>query len=289
MNAVHRMMDTEAAFEKIRDEIKNENYSAVRPSVESILNSDSVDVYTAIKCASLLKTIDDETGCQEVIDRALTMVPEDADSRYDIAIAIRGLGRAEEAVDLIEDLKLDKEKGPEVARTLMMAGESEEALCVMEKLGCKSVEDRLLLCDIYCDLGEFQKAFEEAETVVSEDGESYRSLVNICTVMFKMGRDKDAVKFAKAHLKDDKKNADSLALQAYVMWINGKIPAAANYANRALHIDLMHIGALEVMAMCLIEKKKYPQAKLLAGAINEKEPGNPAVIRILDACRISSE
>ena len=72
------------------------------------------------------------------------------------------------------------------------------------------------------------------------------------------------------------------------MWINGKIPAAANYANRALHVDPLHVGALEVMAMCFVEKGKYTQAKLFAGAINEKEPGSPAVIRILDACRTSN-
>ena len=137
-------------------------------------------------------------------------------------------------------------------------------------------------------MAEYRSALEEAEAIVRDDGPTYRSLVNECSVLLRMGREKDAVKLARSHLKEDKKNPDSLALSAYVMWINGKTPAAANYANRALHLDPLHTGALETMAMCFIEKGRYAEAKLFAGAINEKNPGDPAVIRILDACRAAS-
>ena len=176
----------------------------------------------------------------------------------------------------------------EVARTMLLADEAEEALELVNKIFEPTIRDRLLRCDILCSLGEFSEALNESESIVEDDKASYSSLINMCTVLMKMGREKDAVKLAKSHLKEDKKNPDSLALNAYVMWINGKIPAAANYANRALHIDYSHVGALEVMAMCFVEKGKFTQAKLFAGAINEKEPGSPAVIRILDACRVSN-
>jgi hypothetical protein len=49
----------------------------------------------------------------------------------------------------------------------------------------------------------------------------------------------------------------------------------------------MHKGALETLAYCLIEKGRIVEAKMCAGAINEKRPGDPAVIKILDACRIA--
>jgi predicted Zn-dependent protease len=207
---------------------------------------------------------------------------------FDVALAVRGLGRPVEAYGLIKRFKDDNVRMSEVARTMLLADETEEALELARRIKDPSVQDRLLLCDILCSLGEFSDALKEAESIVDDDSASYRSLVNVCTVLMKMGREKDAVKLAKSHLKEDKKNPDSLALNAYVMWINGKIPAAANYANRARHLDYSHVGALEIMAMCFVEKGKYTQAKLFAGAINEKEPGSPAVIRILDACRASN-
>ena len=281
-------MDVEKAFENIRDNIKNENYPAVRPEIDSIMASCGDDVDTILKCASLLKTIDDEDGCQSLVDKALNAVPEDGSEDFDVALAVRGLGRPAEAYRLIKRFRDDPDKVSEVARTMLLADEAEEALELVKGIEYPSIQDRLLLCDILCSLGEFNDALKEAEGIVDDDKASYRSIVNICTVMMKMGKDKEAVKLAKSHLKEDKKNPDSLALGAYVMWINGKIPAAANYANRALHLDYSHVGALEVMAMCFVEKGKYTQAKLFAGAINEKEPGSPAVIRILDACRMSN-
>ena len=281
-------MDVDKAFESIRDNIKNENYGAVRPEIDSIVASNPDDVMIILKCASLLKTIDDEKGCQSLVDKALAAVPEDGSLDYDVALAVRGLGRPDDAYKLIRKYRDDQDKMAEVARTMMMADESEEALELIGKKKEPSISDRILKCEILNSLGEFNASLKEAESIVADDNASYRSLINECTVLMRMGRDKDAVKLAKSNLKEDKKNADSLALNAYVMWINGKTPAAANYANRALHVDPLHVGALEVMAMCFVEKGKYRQAKLFAGAINEKEPGSPAVIRILDACRISS-
>ena len=280
-------MDVEKAFESIRDNIKNENYGAVRPEIDAIVETDP-DVDTFLKCASLLKTIDDEKGCQSLVDRALSVLPSDGSKDFETAIAVRGLGRSDEAYRLMRRFRDDPLRMSEVARTMLLADEAEEALELVNRIPERTIADRLLLCDILCSLGEFNDALKEAESIVEDDGASYRSLVNECGVMMRMGREKDAVKLARSHLKEDKKNPDSLALNAYVMWINGKIPAAANYANRALHLDYSHVGALEVMAMCFIEKGKYTQAKLFAGAINEKEPGSPAVIRILDACRVSS-
>ena len=281
-------MDVDKAFESIRDNIKNENYKAVRPEIDSIVAANPNDVDIILKCASLLKTIDDEEGCQSLVDDALKAVPSDGSKDFDVALAVRGLGRPVEAYSLIKRFKDDQELISEVARTMLLADEAEEALELVNKIKEPAIRDRLLRCDILCSLGEFNEALKEADSIVDDDNASYRSLINMCTVLMKMGREKDAVKLAKSHLKEDKKNPDSLALNAYVMWINGKIPAAANYANRALHIDYSHVGALEVMAMCFVEKGKFTQAKLFAGAINEKEPGSPAVIRILDACRVSN-
>lgn len=285
---IYRPMDKDKAFGNIRENIKDGNLVSAKGEIGSIIDSDPNDVRTILKCASLLKTIDDEDGCRSAIDKALMAIPTDGSMDYEVAISIRGLGRYVDAYRLIKRFSKDTGKVHEVTRTMLLADETEEALELITSKSEKDISDRLLLCEILCSVGSFSEALKEAESIVSDDGASYRSLINNCTVLLKMGRDKDAQKLSKSHLKDNKKNPDSLALNAYVMWIGGKIPAAANYANRALHMDHTHVGALEVMAMCLVEKGRYPQAKLLAGAINEREPGSPAVIRILDACRSSS-
>ena len=281
-------MDAESTFREIAENIKNDRYDDASEQTRDLADSTD-DVAIKLKCASLLKVIEDEDGCQGIVDDVLDMVDDDDPKNFDIALSIRALGRAEDAYALMRPYRSQDDRVPEIARTLMLIDESEEALSLMTEHGPKDIGERILLCEILCSLGEFAKAQREAESIVKDEDASYRSLLNLVTVLMKKGDVKDAVKVTKEHLKEDKKNAESLALQAYVMYISGKIPAAANYANRALQIDYSNSGALEVMAMCLIEKKKFKEAKLLAGVINDKDPLDPAVMRILDACRITSK
>ena len=99
-------MDVEKAFESIRDNIKNENYGAVRPEIDAIVETDP-DVDTILKCASLLKTIDDEKGCQSLVDRALSVLPSDGSKDFETAIAVRGLGRPDESYRLMRRFRDD--------------------------------------------------------------------------------------------------------------------------------------------------------------------------------------
>ena len=101
-------MDVDKAFESIRDNIKNENYKAVRPEIDSIVASNPNDVDIILKCASLLKTIDDEGGCQSLVDDALEALPSDGSKDFDVALAVRGLGRPEEAYRLMKKFKDDQ-------------------------------------------------------------------------------------------------------------------------------------------------------------------------------------
>lgn len=280
-------MDTDQAFKSIMENIKDEKFDLVRPQIDAILGSTD-DPMLMLKCASLLKTIDDEKGCQEIIGRVLDSLPDDKETVFSIAMSVRSLGRITEALDIAEDYLDDDSKKVEIARTYHLAGENKDALAILKDAKGLSSKDRILLCEVMCSLKMFDDAEREAASIIEDDGGTYASYVNYVYVLMSAGKVKEANKYAKSHLKEDKKNVDSLALQAYVMWINGKVPAAANYANRALQIDYSHFGALETMAMCLITKGKYTQAKILAGVINEKDPAEPAVIRILDACRVAS-
>jgi tetratricopeptide (TPR) repeat protein len=278
-------MDIEKAFANIQMRIRDGEYDKVRPMADEIASS-ADDIDTLLKCASLLKVVDDEDGCQNILDRVVGMSP-DAGDRMTVARSLRGLGRPGEAYEMIKDEEETDAALYEKAETLRLMDESEDALSKMRKIISMTTEHRILLSEILCSLGEFSEAYGISSQLVKDEDGSYRSLVNLCSVMILMGRNKDAIKTAKQYLKEGK-DADSLALAAYVMRINGRIPAAANYAHRSLSIDHTHKGALETMAYCLIERSRFLEAKVMAGAINERAPGDPAAIRILDACRQAS-
>ena len=280
-------MDIEGTFAGIYENMKNGEYDRVRPKVDAIASSTD-DTLVLLKCASLLKVVDDDDGCQDILDRVITSASNTKEARLSIAIPLRSLGRPMDAYDLIKDEEETDRMLSEKARTLLMMDEAESALSKMRKMSSMTAPDRMLLTEILCSLGEFKEAYEVSDSLVNDENASYDSLVNLCTTLMLMGKNKDAVKTAKKHLKDEK-SVDSLALSAYVMRINGKTTAAAAYAHRALSIDHTHKGALETMAFCLIERSRFNEAKVMAGAINDKSPGDPATIRILDACRQASK
>ena len=281
-------MDTEAAFENIKNDIKEEKLDLVVPQVQQIVDQAGGDIPTLFKCASLLKVIEEEDHCQEILDTIMESLPDDESKQMDVAIALRGLGRGEDAYEIISSFKEYKADPYEISLTLYSIGEYEEAFKVLDDSGKDDQKSMILLTDIQCALGEFDKATELADKTMYYYGTSYDTLVNKCNVMFRMGKAKETIKFSKGYLKESKSNNDFLALNAYGMRINGRLPAAVNYASRVLKNDYKHIGALETLAMCFAEKKSFINAKLLAGAINDAEPGNVAAIRILDACRLLS-
>ncbi|MCQ2056194.1 MAG: hypothetical protein MJY64_01810 [archaeon] len=275
-------MSVREVFDSIRDDIRDGNYQIIRQKVRSLIDSDPQDVGIMLECASLLKTIDDDEYCQSIIDSILSTVES---PNFDVAIAIRNLGRLSEAYELMKDFCQDSEKQIEIARTLVMMNEPEKANELLEKINSHSREGELLRCDVLCLLGRPEEALSIIKEIVDRKEITYDVLSKFCSVLVRVGRDNDAIKMAKTYLKEDKENVDYLALMSYVMYITGKIPAAVNYASRALKKDYAHIGALETMAMCLVERQKYLQAKLLAGVINDKNPGSIAAIKILDMCQ----
>lgn len=281
-------MDTEAAFENIKNDIKDEKYDMVLPQVKQIVEQSGGDVQTLFKCASLLKVVEEEDYCQEILDGIVSNLPDDEKDRMEIAIALRSLGRCDDAYEIMTSFETYVPDVYELALTMYSIGEYETALSTLEESGRDDQKSMILLTDIRCALGEYQTAMELADKTIYYYGSSYDTLVNKCNVLFRMGDPKGSIKFAKEQVKKSKANNDFLALEAYVMRVNGRLPAAVNYATRVLKNDHTHIGALETMAMCFAEKKSFINAKLLAGAINDADPGNPAAIRILDACRLLS-
>ena len=117
-------MDTEAAFEHIKDNIKDEKYDMVLPEVKEIVSQCGGDVQILFKCASLLKVVEEEDYCQEILDSITESLPEDEERRMGIAIALRGLGRAEDALEIMRSFKTYVPDQYELSLTLYAAEES---------------------------------------------------------------------------------------------------------------------------------------------------------------------
>ena len=88
---------------------------------------------------------------------------------------------------------------------------------------------------------------------------------------------------AKERLKE--KTADGYALMAFYQWLDGNTTAGGAFSSKALKLENKHLGALETIGLCFAEKGSFWEAKIAAGAINEIEPGSPAVFRILAVCK----
>jgi tetratricopeptide (TPR) repeat protein len=280
-------MDIGKAFEAIQEYMKECKYDEAKPIINEIAKN-AGDPYLLFKCASILKAAEDEKGCHKILDRVAAMPFSDVRDKLAVAASLRSLGRPEDAYSIIKGEEEDDKVLREKARSLLAMGKGDLALPKAEMIRSPAPEDGMLLTNIFCSIGKFDKALEAAERLAADEGGSYDSLANLCAALMLMGREKDAVKMAKQRLKGAK-GADPFALAAYVMRINGRTSAAAAFAHRALSIDHFHCGALETMALCLIEKSHFSEAKLCAGMINEKKPGDPAAIRIIDACRHASK
>ncbi len=139
-----------------------------------------------------------------------------------------------------------------------------------------------MLTEIHSALGMHQNAIEIATGLLSKFPNNYQVRRAYVSALILAGRDKDAARYARAAVKD--KTADSNAIAAYVLRVAGNYKAAAGYAIRALNIDGEHIGAMETLGICLATTGEYNKARIVAGAINERSPGDKAALNVLSYC-----
>lgn len=278
-------MDADKELSRITDIIKDGDYESAKLRTRALADARAGESGITIKCASVMKVIGDEDGCGELLSRLLSDLPEEPSDRFEVLFAIGMLGMPAAACDGMEATGLAEDRPEQYGRILMMSGRHVEALEALS--GSDTAESGMLRADTLRRMGRYEDAVSESKALTEED-DSYDAAVSYCTSLISAGREKEAVAFAKSRFKEDKRNVDSLALMAYVMRLEGKLPAAVNYGNRALRTGPLHIGALETMAMCLVEKGDTLHAKIFAGVINQRSPGHPAAIRILDACNLIS-
>ena len=275
------VMDADAAFAEIRKEIAEGRGSQVGPRLLEIAESDS-DPMNRIKCLSLLKVIDVGGVSKEILRMLMEDLPEDRQTLVQIAGALRGLEYPSSALSILREMEQDDSIIRMSALCMIDLDEYEDALAKTELIREVTPFDRVMLTEIKSALGMHSEAIEISSKLMEEYPQNYEVRRAYLSALMLGGRDKEAAKYARAAVKD--KTADSNALAAYVLRIAGNYKAAAGYATRALNIDSGHIGAMETLGICLADKGEYDKARIIAGAINEKSPGDKAALNVLSYC-----
>ena len=274
-------MDSAQAFEEIRRDIAEGRTALVGEKALAIARQDR-DPMGRVKCLSLLRVVEDGGASKEILRLLESDLPEDRQSRFQIAVALRGLQYPASALAVLKPMERDDPVRRQTCLCLVDMDEYEEALDVYGGIQSPTPFDRVTLAEIQSSLGMHPQAVETASGVLAELPGSYEVRRAYVSALIMAGREKDASKYARAGLKD--KSADSNAIAAYVLRIAGNTKAAAGYATRAINIDNGHIGAMETLGICLAEKGEYDKARIVAGAINERSPGDRAAFNVLSYC-----
>ncbi|MDN5357058.1 MAG: tetratricopeptide repeat protein [Candidatus Methanomethylophilaceae archaeon] len=276
-------MEVEKAFFEVEKAISAGDVDAAETMLLSLASS-SGDPFVRIQCASTLMIIGRTVSSENILEELSENLPEGTEALFQVAQAMRGLGRADLAAGILADLGEEDAVMREYALVLNMLGRYEDSVSVAEKISYPFISDRVLMADGLSSSGEFRKALELTESMLNDFPESYDVQRSRCTALISAGMDKEAVKFVRTLLKNDKNSSDANAVAAYVMHVEGKSQSAGAFASKALRLNPSHIGAMETLALSLMDRGKFREASIVAGAMNEKEPGNPAAVGILKEC-----
>lgn len=246
--------------------------------------SSSNDPFLQIKCASTLLAIGRSVASEEILKDLYEDISNYDGDLFPIAQAMRGLGRADLAIELLAEMEESDAILREYALSLNIVGLFNDSIEVINKIKTPNLSDKVLVIDSLSAMGRSEEAMKRSDVLYQETPENYAVLRSRCAALISAGRDKDAVKLARNLLKVDKKSANANTVTAYVMHVMGNTKTAGAFSSKALRIDPSHVGAMEILAMSLMETGKFRGASIIAGAMNEKEPGNPAAVRILKEC-----
>ncbi len=276
-------MESEKTFFEVKKLISSGSIDAAE-AILSDLASSSGDPFVRIQCASVMMIVGRNVSSEKVLEELYENLPEDSGTLFQIARAMRGLGRADLAAEILSGLEGDDEVLREYALALNLLGRYGDSVSATAKISAPSLRDKVLTADGLSASGRSQEAIGLTGGLLKEYPEVYDVQRSHCTALISAGMDKEAVKYARSLLKKDKNSPDANAVAAYVMHVEGKSQSAGAFASAALRSDPSHLGAMEVLALSLIEKGKFREASIVAGAMNEKEPGNPAAVKILKEC-----
>jgi tetratricopeptide (TPR) repeat protein len=273
----------EETFAAVREKIiRNDTETAV--AMLSELASSSDDPFVKIKSASVLLAIGKPDVSDGILEDLYDNLPENPEKRFAAAQAMRGLGRPDLASEILSEMEKTDKVLREHAISEANRGNYSSAYGLIEKIENPSLDDRILAADSLSSSGKIPEALALSESIFKEHSDVYGAVRCRCGALIAADRGKEALALAKSLRKKDKNSPDAYAAGAYVTRIIGKSDLAGAFASKALRIDPNHLGAMEILAQSLMDREMYRDAGIVAGAINEKDPGNRIAVYVLKEC-----
>jgi len=276
-------MDKERTLKDIQLNISKGNTLLVSEQVKELANCFSDDPFTLLTCSSLLKVIGDEKGAADIAGSIPDKVTDG--NELEVAKGLRGLWYPAEAEKLLSRIEENDEVIRERMRVLFFMTRYDDAASLYERLSAPMSEDSAVMIDILTAKKDHGRAIKMAEGLLAGTSENLNVQKSYIGALAAAGMTKEAERYVKNNMKTSRSSSNANALASCYMWIMGKSTSAGAFASKAVKADPSNTIAMEILAYCMIEKRKIQEAKIIAGAINEKEPGNPAVVRILEMCR----
>jgi tetratricopeptide (TPR) repeat protein len=275
-------MGVDEDFRGVRSMIAAGRNSEAAGAISEIALSRRGDPLALLTCVSLLRTIcaDEEADSAA---RLLTSADWGA-SAPEVARGLRAMGYPAEALGVARSADMG-DGGRLEAAALRDMGRHAEAAEILSGMPDRATEDEIDLAESLSLSGASDEAIGIAESLLEGSPGDFRVQRMYCSALVSVGRKRDADRYVRLRLKEDSDSADSNALAAHLFWIMGRVTVAGAYAGKAVKADPGHLGGMEVLAYSMIKRGMTREAKIIAGAINEKSPGNPSAFRILNACR----
>jgi tetratricopeptide (TPR) repeat protein len=274
-------MDKGPALKEIQARIAAGKRDEAVIMISEVVSNFPDDPLALLTCASLLRALGENAKTKIVVSR----ISECSSSNFlGIAKGLRGIGYPSEALSVLEKEDATDDRYRLEAGLLRDLKKFDRSLEISEKISLRTIEDDIGDTEALIASKRVADAVARSEELITEAPGIFEVQKCYCSALISAGRQKEAEKYVRSKLKEDK-SADANALSAYLFWVLGRTSGAGACASKAVQADPGHIGAMEILAYCMIDKGKINEAKIIAGAINEKSPGHSAVLRILDMCR----
>ena len=275
-------MDNEKALEEIRKNIKDGKNDIAGPQIMDLASRNQQDPMLMLTCASMLLTIGDDKNFPALVSVITTHLPDDDEGKYQVASGLISVGSLKEAGAILADLPPSDKIHRARAAVFHGTHRYEDALASLGAMKVMEEPDLVLKVQVLGSMGKHEKAIALAKEILA-GSTSYRAGRCYISALVLADRSKDAAKYAKERMKA--KDADGYALMAYYQWLVGNSTASGAFSSKALKLENKHLGALETIGLSFADKGTFWEAKIAAGAINEIEPGSPAIFRILALCK----
>jgi tetratricopeptide (TPR) repeat protein len=227
-------------------------------------------------CGRALEERDGEGAGRQMLGRAVSLVassdidaatadPEDA---ADIAAALRLLGRAQQAVELILGALQKVETVPwrvrlELGRGLHLTGKEEEAVVELTTaLNDKPGEPFILLERARC------------RAALGDVAETVRDATEAAVGFISRGRLGEAAEAAAEAMRGAPDDRAALSLHAEVLLRQGKVEDALESATRAAEDASTNVAAHAIRASALFQLGRFNEALTAAGAVLEQQPAD---------------